>query len=228
MDTAKAAGQQYVVDPLLAAFTSWAWRPILSSLGILLLGWIIALVLERIVNSVLKTLTVDKLSDRVGLSGVLAKGGIRRKLSELIGAIVYWLVMLAFVITALNALGLSGTAKLFEDVVAFLPRVLAAVFILIIGVFSAAFLATTVRTAASNAGVRASHMLGQLVQTILIILATVAALQQLEIQFVGDAFLIILGGVSLGCALAFGLGCKELAGRWVSELVDELKSHKRS
>ena len=48
------------------------------------------------------------------------------------------------------------------------------------------------------------------------------ALQQLQVQFVGDAFLIILGAISFALALAFGLGCKDLAGRWVADLVDRL------
>ena len=65
-------------------------------------------------------------------------------------------------------------------------------------------------------------MLGQFVQYIVIIFSVVVALQQLQVQFVGDAFLIILGAISFALALAFGLGCKDLAGRWVSGLVDRL------
>ena len=59
------------------------------------------------------------------------------------------------------------------------------------------------------------------------IFAVVAALQQLRVPFFGDVFLIILAGISLGVGLAFGLGCKELAGRWVSDLIDQLQSRKR-
>ena len=136
--------------------------------------------------------------------------------------------MLAFVMTALNALNLTVAAELFQNTVAFLPNVVAAVFILIVGVFAAAFLSTTVRTAASNAGLQASHLLGQVIQTIVVVFSIVTALQQLQIQFVGEVFLIILAGISLGSALAFGLGCRDLAGRWVSDVLQELKSsHKR-
>jgi hypothetical protein len=126
-----------------------------------------------------------------------------------------------------NALQLTVAAELFQSVVTFLPNVIAAVFILIIGMFAAAFLASTVRTAAGNAGVLQAHLLAQLVQTVVVIFAVVAALQQLQIPFFGEVFLIVLGGISLGCAIAFGLGCKDLAGRWASDIVDQIQGRKR-
>ena len=116
---------------------------------------------------------------------------------------------------------------LFQEVVDFLPRVVASVFLLIVGVFAAAFLATTVRTAASNSGILQAHLLGQAVQTIVVVLSVVTALKQLQIEVVDKVLFIILGGISLGCALAFGLGCKDLAGRWVSSFVDQVQARKR-
>ena len=56
---------------------------------------------------------------------------------------------------------------------------------------------------------------------------TVAALEQLHIRFFGEVFPIILAGISLGSAIAFGLGCKELAGRWMSGLVEQIQKGKR-
>ena len=220
---------QLVVEPLRAALnTLWGYAPaILGAMLILLVGTVIAKLIEGVIIRVLKMITLDKIADQIQLSSVLAKGGIRRKLSELISAIIYWIVMLAFVMTALNALNLTVAAELFQTVVAFLPNVIAAVFILIIGVFASAFLATTVRTAASNAGILQAHLLSQFAQAIVVIFSVVASLEQLQIQFVGEAFLILLGGASLGAALAFGLGCKDLAGRWASSFVEEIRSRKR-
>jgi small-conductance mechanosensitive channel len=229
VETGRSLLQEFVLVPLQNALTQFlAFVPsILGALLILLVGGLIAKLLEHLIVRSLKLLTVDRLADQVQLSNVLAKGGVRRKLSELIGAIVYWFIMLAFVMTALNALNLTVAAELFQRIVAFLPNVVAAVFILIVGIFSAAFLSTTVRTAASNVGVAQAHLIGQAVQVTVVVFAFVAALQQLQIQFVGEVFLIILGGASLGCALAFGLGCRDRAGKWVDSLVDQLQSRKR-
>ena len=229
METGMNLVHQLVIDPLKSAVDSlMRFAPsILGALLILLLGGVIAKLLEQAIIKILKLVRLDKIADQVQLSSILSKGGIRRKLSELIGAIVYWIVILAFVMTALNALNLTVAAGLLQQIVSFLPNVIAAVFILIVGVFAAAFLSATVRTAASNSGIVQAQLLGQAVQAVVVIFAIVAALQQLEIRFVGEVFLIILGGTSLGAALAFGLGCKDLAGRWVSSIVDQLQSRKR-
>ena len=229
METGMDVVQQLVIAPLQAALNQLlAFAPaIVGALLIIFIGGMIAKVLEQIIVKALKLVTLDKLADQIQLSAILSKGGIRRKLSELIGAIIYWIVMLAFVMTALNALNLTVAAELFQQLIGFLPNVIAAVFILIVGVFAAAFLSATVRTAASNTGVVQAHLLGQVVQAVVVIFSVVAALQQLRIKFVGEVFLIILSGITLAAALAFGLGCKDLAGRWLSDLVEQLKTRKR-
>lgn len=229
MDTGVTLLHELVIAPLESAFhVFWSFAPsILSAIIILAIGTTIAKVLEQVIVRVLKVVTLDKIADQVQLSAVLSKGGIRRKLSELIGAMAYWIVLLAFAMAALDALNLTVAAELLQSVVSFLPSVIAAVFILVIGIFAAAFLAATVRTAASNAGILQAHLLGQLVQLTVVIFAAVAALQQLKIEFVGEVFLIILAGFSFGAALAFGLGCQELARRWVTSLLDQVKAQKR-
>lgn len=229
METGLNLFQQLVVAPLQSAVNQLlTFAPsILGAFLILLIGGIIAKVLEQLIIRGLKLIALDKIADQLQFNTILSKGGIHRKLSELIGAIIYWIVMLAFVMTALNALNLTVAAELFQQIVGFLPNVIAAVFIVIVGAFAAAFLAATVRTAAGNSGILQSHLLGQAVQTIVIVFTFVAALQQLQIQFVGEVFLIILSGSMLGAGLAFGLGCKDIAGKWVKDLVDELQTRKR-
>ena len=212
------------VQSLLTQLASFV-PTLVGALLLLIAGWIIAKAGETLVVRVLRAL--DKLADQIQLSAILAKGGIKRKFSELVGVIVYWLLMLAVVMIVFNALQLTVAAELFQSVVTFLPNVIAAVFILILGIFAASFLATTVRTAASNAGILQSQLLAQLTQTVVVISAAAGALQQLRLQFFGEVFLIILGGISLGCAIAFGLGCKDLAGRWMADIVEQIQGRKR-
>ena len=229
METGRDLVQQLVITPLQEALKQLATLVpgIVPALAILLVGWLIAKLIEWAIDRALKVVTLDKFADQIGFAPLLSKGGIRRKTSELIGAIIYWIVMLAVVMTALNALNLTVAAELFQQIIGFLPKVIAAVFILIVGAFASAFLSATVRTATSNAGIVQAHVLGQAVQAVVVIFAVVAALQQLQVPFFGDVFLIILGGISLGVGLAFGLGCKDLAGRWVSDLIEQLQSRKR-
>jgi len=229
MGTGTWSWSSVIVQPVQSLVNQvMAFLPtLLGALVLFLVGWLVAQALQLGVVRILKTIGLDKLADQIQLSAVLTKGGIKHKLSELIGVIVYWLVMLAVVMIVFNILQLTVAAELFQTVVTFLPNVIAAVFILIVGIFAASFLSTTVRTAASNAGMGQAGLIAQLVENVVVIFAAVAALQQLRIPFFGEAFLIVLGGISLGCALAFGLGCKDLAGRWVAEFTDQISSRRR-
>ena len=195
---------------------------LLAVVAILVGGWIIAKVIQAVLVRLLEAVKADSLAERVQLADMLSRGGIQRTFSRLLGAIAYWLVMLVVLVAALNALQLTATAQLLQGFVGFLPTVVTAIVVLIVGILAAGFLAATVRTVASNAGIAQAEVLGQFVQYIVIIFSVVVALQQLQVQFVGDAFLIILGAISFALALAFGLGCEDLAGRWVSGLVDRL------
>jgi hypothetical protein len=220
--------EQIILQPIETfAYHVLAFLPrLIGATIIFLVGLLAAQISERLFVRLLKMIGLDKLADQTQISGVLHKGGIQKSLSELIGTMVYWLVMLAVVMVTFNALELTVAAELLQRVVSFLPNVIAALFIFIIGIFAATFLALTVRTAAGNAGIRQANLLGQLAQIIVIIFSSVAALQQLQIQFVGTAFLIILSGISLAVGLAFGLGCKDLAGAWVRHLLDQI-AHKQ-
>lgn len=218
--------QQGLVDPLQVAWANIVnyFPSLLGAVLILLIGALIAKVVEGLLVKLLKRVALDKLADQIQLSDVLARGGIRHKLSGIIGALAYWVIMLSFITAGLNALDLPIAADLVQKVVLFLPRVVEALFILILGVFVAAFLATTVREAANNAGILQSNLLAQFVQTAIVIVATVEALKQVGIQFIDQVFLLFFAGVSLAAGIAFGLGCKDLAGRWVSDIADQVKS----
>ena len=106
--------QQGVVDPLRAAWENIVryFPSILGALVILLIGVLIAKGVEQLLVTVLKKIGLDKIADQIQLSSVLARGGIRHKLSQLIAALTYWVIMLAFIMAGLNALNLPVAAEL--------------------------------------------------------------------------------------------------------------------
>lgn len=195
---------------------------------ILIIGWLVSKFIKSMVIKVLKTLKLDDLSERIELGSLLAKGGITYNLSELIGVICYWLMLLVTVVVAVNAIGLTVAAELLNRVVLYIPNVIAGIFILILGMFMATLLRNIVQTAANNAGLYQAKFLAKLVETAVIIFAVIITLEQLNIgaRIIELTISVVLASFGLAMAIAFGLGCKDLAGKFTADLLDKMKSKK--
>ncbi|MDP8230332.1 MAG: hypothetical protein P9L93_04425 [Candidatus Gorgyraea atricola] len=194
-------------------------------LVILIAGWIIAGALKNVVVKVLKLIQLDTASEKSGLGDILRRGGIRQTVSELIGVLIYWLIMLMVFMTALNALGMTVAAALLDKVILYIPNVIAAMFILSLGIFFSSMVGTIVRTASSNAGITQAKFLGQLTQTVIMIFAAIITLEQLNIasSVLNLTINIILASMGLALAIAVGLGSKDMAGKMMQELVNKMK-----
>ncbi len=198
---------------------------LIGLLLILIIGWLLAKFIEALIVRSLKLIRLDTLAEKSGTSNFLAKGGIKYTLSELIGVLVYWLVVLIVFITALNAMQWTVAAEVLNAIVAYIPNIIVSVFILVLGMFVATLLSTIIRTTASNAGITQSRLLGQITQIVVIVFASVMALQQLKIEtgIILNVINIVLAATGLALGLAFGLGCKDIAGRIVEDAVSKLK-----
>ena len=192
---------------------------------ILIIGWIIARLIKTVVIKTLKAIKMDKLADRIELSNLLEKGGITHSFSELIGIICYWLALLVAFVVAINAAGLTIAADLLNKVILYIPNVIAAMFILILGMFIATLLKNIVQTAANNAGIPQGNLLSKVVEAIIVVFAVIVALEQLQIgiRITELTISIILGSLGLAFALAFGLGCRDIAAKYVDNFIDKMK-----
>lgn len=196
---------------------------------VLLVGWIIAKVIKNLIVRILDILQIDSYAERVGADKILAKGGIKYSISELIGVLAYWVVMLISLVIAMSVVNLNQQAAgLLNTIVLYIPRVISAIFILVLGLFFASFVNSSVQTAAANAGIEQSTLFGHLAQVIIVVFAIDTSLRQLQIDIGGieHAFVIILGSVGLAFALAFGLGCRDIAGKLTQEFLNKLKAKK--
>lgn len=194
-------------------------------LVILIIGWIIAKVVQNVVTRFLKVAQLDIAADKAGITKILTKGDIKHTLAELIGLLVYWLIMLIVVVAAINALNLTVAAQLLNQIVTYVPSVITAVFILAVGMFVAVIAATAVNTVAVNTGVSQAQLLSKLTHTVIVVLAVIMALEQLKIATttINLVISIVLGAVGLALAIAFGLGSKDEAAKIVKRTLDNLK-----
>ncbi len=177
---------------------------ILSAILILLIGWLIAKALRIIVTRLLQAVRFEKLSDRMGLQEIMARGDIRYSIIEVIGLIVYWITILLFLDMAADVLRLTVISDFLRQVVAFIPNLTAALILLGLGILLANFVAKLVRATAFNAGVAEASLLGKVAQSLVIIITLGTVLEQLHLatSFVLTAFLIFLASFGLAFGLA--------------------------
>lgn len=196
---------------------------------VLAVGWIIAKIVKNVVMRILDVLQLEATAERVGVDRILARGGIKYSITELIGVLSYWLVMLISFVIAISLVNLNNQAAgLLDSIVLYIPKVISVIFILILGMFFASFVNSAIRTAASTAGVEQAGLFGKVAQAVIIVFAVVISLKQLQIdiQSIDNALTIVLGSIGLAFALAFGLGCKDIAARYTQDYIDKLKSKK--
>lgn len=193
---------------------------LLGALLILVVGWVVAKTLRRIVNRLLKVTRFDKLADKAGISDILIKGGLDTSAVEVMSGLVYWLVLIMVLVMVVNALGLPQASTVLESLFAYIPNVIAALFVLVVGMFLANFVSGIVRTAAGNAYLPRPELFAGVSRWAIIIFAGTISLKELGIAtlLVTTTFNIILGGVCLALALAFGLGGKDAAAGYLEEL----------
>jgi hypothetical protein len=198
-----------------------AYLPILlGALIILIVGWIVAKLIRRAVDLLLKAVRFDAMADKTGISEVLRKGDLNITAREIISGLVYWLIMIMVLVMTVDALGLPKASDILTSLFAYIPKVIAALLILVVAMFLAGFVSGIVQIAAGNAKLPKPELLAGISKWAIIIFALTIVLAQLGIAplLVTATFNIILGGIVLALALAFGLGGKDAAARYLEEL----------
>jgi flagellar biosynthesis protein FliQ len=202
---------------------------LLASLLVLSFGWITAKLLKGLVFRALLTARFDVASEKAGIDDVLRRADIRQSPAELVAVLVYWLVLLASLVGSVSTLGLTQVSELLSRCLVYAPKIIAAVLVLILGLFLASFLAGVVRAAAVNAGMAESGGLATLVRYAVVAFTAAVTLEELGIapELVRSAFVILFGAVALALALAFGLGCKDLAREWMVRYLDTARARRK-
>ena len=178
----------------------------LLAILIVIAGWLIAKALRFAVVKALRAINFHVLTQRAGLDGFLRQGGGETDTTDILGLLVYWLVVLTALMIAFNSIGLSYVTDLVGRVVLFVPRVILAVVILAFGAYFGRFIGRSVTVYCRNVGIADADLLGRAAMYAVVVFVLLIALDQLGLgDIIRESFLIILGAAALGLALAFGL-----------------------
>lgn len=181
---------------------------ILGSVLLILVGWLLA----RALRSTIIRLSgrLDGLVRKQATDDFLKRFGVERPVSNVIGSIVFWLVLLLFFTAATETLGLPVLATWLSGVSYYLPRILVAALIIFAGLLAGNLAREAISAAATTAGLNYGQLLGRAVYVIILLIAIVTAVDQLGIEsrFLTLTITIVIAALIGGAALAFGLGSR--------------------
>jgi hypothetical protein len=204
----------------------------LGALVILFAGYLLAKLVERLINRLLRRVRLNALLEKGGVMDAVERSGSRLDAARVVSGLVFWLIMFAVILVAAQALGLEELADVLGELVSYIPSVIAAIVILVVGIVLGGFVGRLIATSAG--AVHGGTALARIGKAGVIVLAVFMALQVLGIatEIVTTAFAILFGAVALAGALAFGLGNRDLAAEvtreWYERYRAEREAHERA
>ncbi len=200
---------------------------LLVAVVIFIIGWVVGSVVSKAISQVVGALKIDKLFQSAGADDLLARAGMKLNVGNFIGSLVKWFVIVVFLMTSLEILGLTQVNDfLREAVLYYLPKVVIAALVLVIATVIADLMKKIVSGSAMAANVKSAKMLGSIARYAIWIFAFIIALSELGIAatFMQVLFTGLIAMLAIAGGLAFGLGGKEAAARAINKVSNDMSS----
>lgn len=184
----------------------------LTALAVVLLGFLLAKIVQKTIQTTFSRLKIDAFLERVGLTELLAKLGLQEAPGRILGKLVYYLLVLLFLQSGAQAVGLLAVSQAITAFFNYLPNLLAALIVVVIGILLGQFAGGAVTRSARDSGVEFAPLLGRIISTLITFVAGLMAVTQLQIDtaIIRSVVMILLGGMALALALTFGLGTRNI------------------
>lgn len=221
---------QYQIDIFLSSLNQF-WielvnfvPKLLTVVVILFFGWLVAKLVRIGVKRLLEITQFDAFAKRSGLESFMRSANFNVTLSGIISQVVYWLVILLFVITCANSLGMTEVAMLLRELASYLPHIIVAILVVIFGTLFARFINCLVFAWLHSIKFEQALIISTSAEYCIQILAIFIGLEQLGIgmQLIHALFVIVFGAVFLALAIAFGLGGKD----WAAKVIQQAEQKK--
>lgn len=188
-----------------------------TALVILVVGWIVAKLVRKYLTQLLHMIGFDTISDAIGLGKFLKAGGIKRKPSDLVGCITYWVFMVMVLITTVKSFGLTAVADLTDTVLGYVPSVFTGVLVLIVGMLIARLVSVLVYVTAKNTDMPSPLTLSRLTKLAIMAYVGIIFLKEIGLisLFMDANYTTISYGIVFALSLAFGLAGKDVAAKYL-------------
>lgn len=196
---------------LLERFTLFL-PSLVAALLILAIGWVVSRVVQAVAARALARVGLDRAAERVRVAQALRDGGVTGRSSELLALLLFWVLMLTFVVSAVETLGLTAATATIDRLVAYLPSVIAAALIFLLGALFGRLARNVVASGAAASNVAYAQRLGGAANAAVVVTAGVLALEQLGVDtgFLVTLVTALVATTSLAFGIAFSLGAREV------------------
>jgi len=202
---------------------------LIAALVVFFVGWAIAIAVGRIVERIFVVLRINQAFENIkGLREAAARANIRINIPKLLGEVVKWFLILVTLLAATDILQLNAVSVFLASVLSYIPNVVVAALILVVAVVLANFVHRTVAASVSAAGFSNGAMVATLSKWAILVFAVLAALDQLRVAstILPTVTMSIFAMLAIAGGLAFGLGGKDLAAKWLGKIEDDLTGRK--
>ena len=206
-----------IFTDLIQGFAS-AIPGILGAIVIFIIGFIVSKILRKVIRTALEKIQVDKISEKLNEIEVVDKSNVKIKISTLFSTVVYYFSLLFFTLAATEVLGMPVVSDLVKSVFTFLPNVVAAVIVLLVGILIADAVKGIVTTACESLGIPSGRLIGNLIFYFLLINIIILALSQAGINtdFLSQNLSILIGGIAMAFAIGYGFASKDVVSNFLA------------
>ena len=201
---------------------------LLIAIVFFVIGWVLGGVIAKALEQVFRSLKVDNLLRSIGVETFFRRAGMTLDSGYFVGQVVKWFIIIVFLIHSLDLVGLDSIKDFLQnDVLGFLPKVIVAALVLIISTIVAEAVSKAVTASARTMNLTSANMLGTIAKYSIWIFAFIIALGQLGVAdyYMSVLFTGIIAMISIGGALAFGLGGRDAAAKFIGKVSEEV-SHR--
>ena len=185
---------------------------LLGAFLVLLGGFIIAVLARRLIILAARRLGLNRFSRKAGLENILANAGIESSAAEIVAGVLFWVIFLSALVSAAEALGLDSLSETIQSLVLYLPKLVASLLVLVMGLMLASFAQKLINRHFERMGILYSKGIAGAVYGLLVLVAGTMAVSQFEIET--DLFkhiiMIVLITVGIAIAITVGLGTREI------------------
>ncbi len=177
------------------------------ALVILLIGWIVAKLISKAVEKLLKRIKLNELLVKLNLNELLGEGDKSSNIASIIGKFIYYFIFLIFLSMAIELLGMQIITDQMTALIEFFPQVIVSVIIFLIGFYIATIIRNAINTATRSVGMAAGSIIANAIFYFLLVMVAVTAIEQLGVDtlLITSNISILIGGIIIAGALAYGL-----------------------